>query len=1051
MGRSMICGTLLAMLLGSGASALAAAEPDPAGPAALDQRLTGLEWRLIGPFRGGRVTAVAGHPDRPHMFYQGATGGGVWKTEDAGQSWQNISDGHFRTTTIGAIAVAPSNPDILYVGTGEAPVRGVATSHGDGVYRSDDGGRSWRHLGLAATRQISRIQIDPRNPERAWVAAQGNPWGPNPERGIYRTEDGGKSWSRVLFVDAQTGASDISMAPGQPDLLFAAMWDHQRLPWTVRSGGPGSGIWRSADGGRTWSRLTNGLPSLMGRIGVAVSPADPQRVWAMVEAGRGGVYRSDDGGGSWRRVNADPGIRDRGWYYSHVFAHPTDREQLFVLAAPMVRSRDGGATFEEVRTPHGDNHDLWINPRNPELMVQGNDGGANVSLNGGRTWSTQMNQPTGQFYRIDLDDSFPYRIYSAQQDNTSVRIPSRTLSGSIGVQDWQPVGGGESSFFGVDPERPDRVYAGGLLGGLTEYDGRTGTIRDVDPYPTFAGFQEPSKLAARFNWNAPVLVSRHRPGTIYHGGNRLFRSVDRGLNWQAISPDLTRARPETLGTTGGPIMIEGAGGEHYATLTYVAESPHDAQTIWTGSDDGLVHVTRDGGGRWANVTPPGLPEGQINAIDVSPHDPDTAYLAVARYKLNDFAPYALKTSDGGRSWSRITRGLPADSFVRVIRADPVRKGLLYAGTEAGLYVSFDDGAGWQPLRLNLPTVPITDLKVKGDDLVAATQGRAIWVLDDLGPLREWTPELAARPAHLFQPAPAIRLEGGGRGGPGGGENPPDGAVFHYHLAQPPAAAVSLEIVDAAGTVIRRFSSTASERAETLLVKGAQGEPPAPPLPTAPGLNRYVWNLRVAPAERVGDIIRFVRNRPYRVAPGRYLARLRIGDQVLERPFEVQAHPGLDPVTDAAWQDQQAVLARLHAMVSDVHRETNRLRALARQLRSRPDAAGRGALLRDIAAWEEQVPQAPLPGGAQDRIGYPSRLLSTQILHLMAMVDQPPPITAAARARADELGAQWARLAAAAAAIRARGARDFGIDVSDDAAARFDGNIRGEEEDGDALD
>ena len=747
----------------------------------------------------------------------------------------------------------------------------------------------------------------------------------------------------------------------------------------------------------------------------------------MVEAVEGGVYRSDNAGHSWTYVNKEEGIRDRGWYYTHVFAHPTDRNGVYILAAPMVYSKDGGVTFEEIETPHGDNHDLWINPQNPSIMVQGNDGGANVSLNGGETWSTQMNQPTGQFYRIETDAVFPYRVYSAQQDNTTVRIPSRSLDGGIGEAEWKPVGGGESSFLSFDRKNPQLIYANGLLGGLNEYDDKTGTVRDIDPYPVFAGFRRGLDLKYRFNWNAPVAVSQHDSRVIYHGGNQLFRSVDRGLIWQVISPDLTRARPATMGTTGGPIMIEGAGGEHYATLAYVAESPHDPNVIWTGSDDGLVHVTRDGGKNWSNVTPRGLPEGQINAIDASPHEPGTAYIAVARYKLNDFAPYAFKTGDFGRSWTSIVKGLPADTFVRVVREDPVRPGLLYAGTEGGAFVSFDDGANWQALQLNLPVVPVTDLKVQGDDLVASTQGRAIWILDDLAPLRELAATPSSEPVRLFTPAPAIRLEGGGRSSEVEGANPSPGAVIYYSFAAAPKGPVTIEILDEAGAVLRRFSSEAKVEERTQLVKGAQGEPPAPPLPTEAGLNRYVWNLRPEPMTQVADTIRFVRNRPYRVAPGTYRVRLSANGRTVERPLEVVAHPGLPAATPEQWAAQQALSRQLYQLVSDVHREANEMRELAEAVKVGQGGNPRAeTFLASVARWQEHVPQAPLPDGIQDRIGFPSRLLSTQILHTLSLLDGPPPVPESIRRRVAELTEEWARIKGEAARLRRQASAEFGV-------------------------
>jgi photosystem II stability/assembly factor-like uncharacterized protein len=1013
-GRSRLGPTLIALVLACVAAPQTPAFAAPISPTAYQA----LQWRLVGPFRGGRVTAVAGHPAEPNTFYMGATGGGVWKTLDAGMTWRNISDGYLHAGSIGAIAVAPSNPNIIYVGAGEAPVRGVAAGSGDGLYRSDDAGKTWRFVGLPKSSQISKVIINPTNPDLAYVAVQGDPWGPSDARGVYRTDDGGVTWRRLLFVDASTGASDLSMDGQDPNVLYAAFWDHQRTPWNVRSGGPGSSLWKSSDGGAHWRKLVDGLPKLMGKIGVTVSPADPRRVWAMIEATEGGIFRSDDAGLSWVRVNADPGVRDRGWYYSHIFADPKSRDRVYVLAAPMVVSQDGGMSFKAIRNPHGDNHALWINPDHPEMMIEGNDGGATVSLDAGKTWSSEMNQPTGQFYRIETDLAWPYRIYSAQQDRSSFRIPSRTTHGGIGEEDWAEVGGGESSYIAFDRHAPRLIYATSLLGGLTEFDAQTGVARDIDPYPVFAGFRRGLDLKYRFNWNAPVRVSVGAGEVIYHGAQAVLRSADRGLTWTAISPDLTRARPDTLGTTGGPIMIEGAGGEQYATLTDLVVSPHDAKTIWTGSDDGLVHLTHDGGATWANVTPRGLTEGQINAIEVSPHAPSTAYIAVERYKLDDPAPYAFKTTDDGRTWSSIAAGLPTGHFVAVVREDPKRPGLLYAGVDGGVWASFDDGASWGPLRLNLPEVLVTDLQVDGDDLVASTQGRALWILSGLGALRELNPEVAAAPVHLFEPAPALRVEGSGPAAPIDARNPSDGATIYYDLTAHPVGEVTLEVLDSQGRLIRGFSSAAPQvRAEDNTVKGADSQPPPKPLPVALGMNRYEWDLRLAPFTPVADTIRFVSYRPPRVGPGLYHLRLTVDGKTFTRDLTVLSQPGLAEATPAQWAEQQAITGELYEMVNAVHATTTAIRA--RQV-SLEEGSGHATLIARLKAWQEQVPQAPLADGVQDLVGFPSRLLSTQILHALNIADQPPPVTAALKARVAELAAQWAGLKRDAAALLSLG-------------------------------
>ena len=837
--------------------------------------LQALEWRNIGPFRGGRVTAVAGHPDQSGTYYMGATGGGVWKTTNGGVNWSNVSDGFFNTGTIGAITVAESDSNIIYVGTGESPIRGVSTSHGDGVYKSSDAGRTWVHLGLEKTRQISKITVDPKNPDVVYVGAQGSPWAATEERGVYRSIDGGADWERVLFVNTDTGVSFLSMDASNPRVIYAGMWDHRREPWNVRSGGPGSGLYKTADGGDSWQKLEQGLPKLMGNTGISVSRANPDRVWAMIEAVDGGVFRSDDAGQTWKHVNDDPGIRDRGWYYTHIFADPQDENTVYVLAASMVKSVDGGVTFEAVATPHGDNHDLWINPGNNQWMVQGNDGGANVSFDKGQSWSTQSNQPTAQFYRVIVDNVFPYRLYGGQQDNSTVRIPSRTLVNGISTRHFRAVAGGESAHIAFDRDNPVLIYGTSILGSISELNTETEELRSLEPYPYFAGFRPGRELRYRFNWNAPVVVSTHDPEVIYHGSQLVLKSGNRGQSWAAISPDLTRNEESRQGTIGGPIMIEGAGGEHYGTLMYIAESPHDAGTIWTGSDDGRVYITQDGGNDWRDVTPRRMPEAQVNTVEVSPHDPATAYIAVTRYKFNDFTPMAYKTNDYGRSWTSIVKGIGAEDFVRVVREDPAQRGLLYAGTESGVYVSFDDGRQWQALQLNLPVVPITDLRVHNDDLIAATQGRAFWILDDITPLHQLDKDIASQPVGLMQPRDAYRLDGSSWYRQQA-KNPPNGAVIYYAIndaIDDASDEVTLEILGADGDVIRRFSNSKVEEEKGGFVKGVISEPPAPPLETRPGMNRYVWNLRHERYQQVSDTIRYVSMRPYRVAPGEYQARL----------------------------------------------------------------------------------------------------------------------------------------------------------------------------------
>jgi len=1014
----MLTALLITMVAGSQAQA-AVVKPvyDP-------QLYQSLEWRNIGPFRGGRVTAVAGHADQIFTFYFGATGGGVWKTENGGVSWNNISDGYFNTGTIGGIAVAPSDPNVIYVGTGESPVRGVTTSHGDGVYKSTDGGATWTHIGLEKTSQIAKVVVDPKNADIVYVAAQGSPWTATAERGIYRSTDGGNTWKRVLFVDENTGASFLTLDPHNPQVLYASMWDHRRKPWTVSSGGPGSGLYKTTDGGETWVELTKGLPDLMGNTAAAVSPANPNRVYAMIEAVEGGVFRSDDAGASWQRVNSDNGIRDRGWYYTHIFADPKDENTVYVLANSTVKSTDGGVTFTEIKVPHGDTHDLWMNPNHPEWMVHGNDGGANVSFDGGANWSSNMNQPTAQLYRVAADNLFPYNLYAGQQDNTTVRIPSRTFSGGIGQEDWDPVAGGESAQIAFNADDPNLVYGTDILGGISVLNVRTGEIRDIESYPYFSAFRPGSELDLRFNWNAPLVVSAHNPNVIYHGANKVLKSSDQGQSWAVISPDLTRNDRDKQGTTGGPISIEGAGGETYGTLMYIAESPHDANTIWTGSDDGYVYLTRDGGASWQNVTPKDLPESQVNMVEVSPHDPASAYIAVTRYKFDDLTPDIYKTGNYGKDWKRIVTGIAPQAFVRVVREDPVRRGLLYAGTEAGMYVSFNDGEVWQPLQLNLPQVPITDLRVHANDLLASTQGRSFWILDDVTPLEQLGAETGKEQLHIFKPKPAYLVWSSGWAKKPG-QNPPNGVVLRYLVKQPPAEGaqpLTLEILNAQGTVIRTFTSAPVEEEKEALVKGVQGDKPSPPLPIKPGMNSYVWDLKVERLTPVDNVIRYVSAEAYHVAPGTYTARLTQDGKSVTQTFDVIPDPRRATISAASWAQQQQLLSKIWSDVNAVHSTANQARAIIAQVnelisqsKDNPMAheisTQGAALVAELENWLIHEPQADLPDGVQDYVSVPNRLLSTQYLYLKMAVDQDPPVTNGAEQRYDELSGQWSGLKA----------------------------------------
>jgi photosystem II stability/assembly factor-like uncharacterized protein len=818
------------------------------GKAALDvATLKALEWRPVGPFRGGRVVAVAGDPERAQVFYFGSTGGGVWKTTDGGVFWQNVSDGYFKRASVGAIAVAQADPNVIYVGMGETTIRGNV-SHGDGVYRSTDGGRTWMHLGLAETRNIAKVRVHPRDPDLVYVAALGHAHGPNPERGVYRSRDGGRTWEQLLFRSEKAGAIDLAMDPNNPRILYAAFWEAHRGPHYLNSGGPDSSLYRSTDGGDSWTEITRakGLPKgVLGKIGLAVSPAREGRVWAIVEAEDGAVFRSDDGGESWERLSEDRNLRQRAWYYHHIYADPQDPETVWVLNVECWKSTDGGATFSSVPVPHGDNHDLWIDPRDPQRMIEGNDGGGTVTFNGGETWSNIYNQPTAEFYHVTADNQVPYRLYGAQQDNTTISVASRSPLSGITRSDWYEIGGGESGYIAVRPDDPNIVYAGSYLGFVTRYDHRTGQTRNIMVWPEMTLGAGAKEAKYRFQWTAPIVLSPHDPNELYVTGNHVFRSRDEGASWEIISPDLTRNDPTRLESSGGPITQDNTGAEYYCTVFAFAESPAQRGILWAGSDDGLVHVSRDGGATWENVTAKGkdLPEwALISIVEPSPHDPATAYVAATRYKHDDFAPYLYKTNDYGKTWRSITNGIPEDDFTRVIREDPERQGLLYAGTETGVYVSFDDGANWQRLQNNLPVVPIHDLVVKDGDLVLATHGRSFWILDDLTPLRELAGS-TANGARLFRPRRTIRFKTArGFGHPpargksyrmtgatmvaytmteqptgektetylDAGRNPPDGVVVYYALPERPQGEVKLTFLDAAGQEIKTFTSKPDE-------------------------------------------------------------------------------------------------------------------------------------------------------------------------------------------------------------------------------------------------
>ena len=1020
----------------AGAKAFAAAGTKASAPArsgaAFDLAdpllLRGLEWRSIGPTLGGRVTAVSGVVGQPSVYYFGGTGSGVWKSADNGVSWRPIADGQLGTGSVGAIAVSESDPNVIYVGMGEACIRGNV-SHGDGVYKSTDAGKTWTHVGLADARQIGKIRVHPRDPDLVYVAALGHAFGPNHERGVFRSRDGGATWKNVLSVNDSTGAVDLALDPRNARILYAGCWQAVRTPWSLESGGRGSALYKSSDGGDTWSRLTGeGLPKgLWGRVGVAVSPVISDRLWAVIEADEGGVFRSDDAGRTWTRVNQDRRLRQRAWYYTHVVADPKNADVMYVLNVQIMRSKDGGRTFTPIGEPHGDNHDLWIDPDDPQRMIEGNDGGVVVSLDGGTSWSRQDNQPTAQFYHVITDSQFPYRVYGAQQDRGTVSIASRTTGYGIGATDGYDVGGCESGYIAPRPDG-SVVYAGCYDGYIGHYDVRTREERDVSVYPENPMGWGAEGMKYRFQWTFPIVLSPHDPNTLYAGGNVLFKSTNDGQSWKAISPDLTRNDASKLVPSGGPITKDNTSVEYYCTIFAVAESRPEKGVIWVGSDDGRVHVTRDAGTRWDDVTPRDLPEwSMISQIDPSPTTPGTAYLAANHYKQDDYRPFAYVTTDYGRSWRRITAGLPGNSFVRVVRVDPVKKGLLYCGTETGIYFSPDNGTRWWPLRLGspgaadaekaalaraharavpadagttiaeveprglFPVVPVTDLVIKGNDVVVSTQGRAFWILDDVSPLRQLGPSVTAGHVHLFAPAPSPLF--GGPVGAGPGQNPPRGVLFYYWLEDDLKEKddVTLEILDPAGKLIRKLSSKGDENAEGGEGVGGGGEGEgggfgrgaAAKLPARAGLNRFAWNFRYPDATRFKGLIMWGGSTSGpEVVPGRYQARITAAGTSRTVAFEVTPDPRL-AMSQADYGRRFDFLLQVHEKLSETHEAVMRIRDLRDQIKAAVEraraatkdttiAAGARGLTDKLTRIEEALYQTK-NASSQDPLNYPIRL------------------------------------------------------------------------------
>lgn len=1002
-----------------GASMVVAVEP----AAALEQvdtaQLHGLQWRNVGPFRGGRVTTVAGVLQDDHTFYMGATGGGVWKTTDGGTTWNNVSDGFFQSGSVGAIAVAPSDPNVIYAGTGEGCVRIETFASGDGMYKSADGGETWTHIGLDTSRNIAAVLVDPANPDIVYVAVQGSPWGPHEGRGVYKSLDGGKSWKPVLAGGPSVGASDLTMDPTNPSILYAAMWQHDQEPWhgyQINSGGLGSALYKSIDAGETWTKIQQGMPARVGRIGIAVSGADSNRLYSLVEGkpDESGLYRSDDAGASWTLVNNEHVMTERSGYYMHVVADPNEVDTVYVLHAPFLKSKDGGKTFSaDIRPPHGDHHALWINPKNSEWMIDGNDGGAHVTYNGGETWSTELNQPTAQIYRLTVDNLFPYNLYGGQQDNSTPKIKSRSFSGGIGLRDWYDVGRGESAMVALNPDNPVLIYAGNYQGQITEYDDRTGVLRNVQRYPLRTAYRPGELYHYRFNWNAPIVMSAHDSNTIYHGAQFVLKSTDRGQNWVEISPDLTRDEPKKQGFVEGEFTTDGVAGSMYNTTHYIAESARRPGELWVGTDDGRIHLTRDEGKSWTEITPEGLGETLINMIELSPHQEGKAWMVSTRFRFNDFTPNIMVTEDYGRTWKRQVVGIAPEHFVRVVREDPVRKGLLYAGTENGLYVSFDDGGQWQSMQLNLPVVPITDLRVHKGDLVASTQGRAFWVLDDIAPLRMLDAMPAGQP-HLYPPSALHQIQVGRSREGGQGENPPAAALIYYSLpAGVRAEDVKLEILDDQGRPVASYSALEpGGSAEATDQQEQRRQSRAQAISAEPGLNRFAWDWQVEPLPAYPELEPWRASRSYHVAPGPYQARLTVAGNSQTQPFEVLPDPR-KATTPAQHAAKQALLAaiRSEAMamldaVQEVKAAREQVQAVLCDPQASQSARRTGAALdKRLEEWLNVTVEADDPHFIDP--SHSSERLDFNLLAVLGMVDNmDAPITGGLTQRVGDVRAEW---------------------------------------------
>ncbi len=949
--------------------------------------LSKTNYRLIGPFRGGRSAAVAGSYKNKNTFYFGATGGGVWKTTDGGSNWKNISDKYYGST-IGAVAVSPSDENVMYAGEGENTMRGNVSEGLGGMWRSEDGGKSWKNIGLKDARHIIRIVIHPRNPDIVWVAAMGHLFGPNEERGVYKTIDGGKTWKRTLYVNNQTGCSDLVMEPGNPNVFYAGTWRLIRTPSSLESGGEGSGLWKSTDAGETWTNISTkkGLPKgVWGIVGVAVAPSNTDKVYCIMENKDGGLYSSSDGGETWTLQSSDNNIRQRAWYYTKVFVDPKNENKVYCPNVNFMISTDAGKTFKGINTPHGDHHDLWIDPEDGNRMIVADDGGAQVSFDGGNNWSTYLNQPTVQVYRVSADNAFPYRIMGGQQDNSAFRIKSRTYGSAITATDMENAAGSESGYVVADPLNPDITYGGNYMGSLQRLDHRTGESRAINVWPVDNMGAGAEAAKYRFQWNFPIFFSPNNPKKLYAAGNHLFTTEDEGKTWQMISPDLTTNDKKKQASSGGPITQDNTSVEYYCTIFTATESATEKDLLWTGSDDGLIHVSKDGGKNWENVTPKDCPKEMMwNCVEVDPFKKGAAYFVGTRYKSDDFAPYIYKTEDYGKTWKLLVNGINRMHFTRAIRADRKKAGLLYTGTEYGMYISYDDGASWKSFQLNLPVVPITDLAIKNNDLIVGTQGRSIYILDDLTTVQQKSTAILNKSLHLFDVNPAYRMPGGGRRGGGGsggasitnaGMNPPNGVVFNYYLKEvTDSTKLSIALMDKNKKVIKTYST---------LPTGQAGSSKENKVDVVKGMNQFEWDMNYTVAEKVDGLILwngFVGGP--KAAPGNYFAKVKSGNDSTEIPFTILADPNYK-TSQAEYEEQFNHLITIRDKSSEIMKAIKNIRELRQQMNDFSARVGKDDMPKEIkqqidtvnkqiTVVEEALHQTKAKSG-QDVLNFPIRL------------------------------------------------------------------------------